>query len=130
MQDKVGYWLDLCEDDLVTAKALLDAKRLLHMGFFCHLIAEKSLKAVVASITADVPPKTHDLRRLAVLGNVLDDLTAEQRTLLTNLMPLHLEARYPEFKKKLAETLTTEYCKQILAETEAFLCWIKKRLGK
>jgi len=130
MHDKVDYWIDLCEDELITAKALLEKNRLLHTGFFCHLIAEKALKAVVVDMADDVPPRTHDLRRLAVLGNVLDELTTEQRTLLGTLMPLHLEARYPEYKKKILETLTTESCKQILAETEAFLCWIKKRLGK
>ena len=130
MQDKVDYWLDLCNDDLITAKALLDAKRPLHMGFFCHLIAEKALKAVIASITDDVPPRTHDLRKLAMLGNLLDDLSAEQRTLMEKLLPLHIEARYPEYKIKMLETLTTDYCKQILSETEAFLCWIKRRLEK
>ena len=130
MFDKVDYWLDLCDDDLITAKTLLEKDRLLHMGFFCHLIAEKALKAVVVSETDDVPPRIHDLRRLAALGDVLDDLTTEQRTFLGTLMPLHLEARYPEYKKRVLETLTTESCKQILAETEAFLCWIKKRLGK
>jgi len=130
MNSKTDYWLEMCDDDLITAKAMLNTGRLLWMGFICHLIAEKALKAVVANMTDDVPPKTHDLRKLAVLGNVLDDLTMEQRTLLGTLMPLHLEARYPEYKKKVLETLTTESCKQILAETEAFLCWIKQRLGK
>jgi hypothetical protein len=34
MNDKTIYWLDLCNDDLATAKALLTAERFLHMGFF------------------------------------------------------------------------------------------------
>ncbi|MDR2045205.1 MAG: HEPN domain-containing protein, partial [Clostridium sp.] len=48
MQSKVEYWLELCDDDLATAKWLLEGGRLLHCGYFCHQIAEKALKAVVA----------------------------------------------------------------------------------
>ena len=130
MSFKTDYWLELCDDDFMTAEALLKTGRLLHMGFFCHLIAEKSLKAVIADITDEVPPRIHDLNKLADRAAVLDNLTAEQLALLDTLTPLHIEARYPEYKKKITETLTVDYCKQLLAETEEFLCWIKKRLGK
>lgn len=35
-QDKVEYWVDLAEYDLETAKALLESKRYLYVGFMCH----------------------------------------------------------------------------------------------
>ncbi|MCL2217343.1 MAG: HEPN domain-containing protein [Defluviitaleaceae bacterium] len=130
MSSKTDYWLELCDDDLITAKALLDSKRLLHMGFFCHMIAEKALKAVIADITNDLPPRIHDLEKLAVRGGIAGDLSKEQLELIHELTPLQIEARYPEYKAKIAETLIFEKCKQILAETEEFLCWIKKRLEK
>jgi len=57
MLDKVEYWLDLADEDLLTAKALFAKERFLHMGFFCHLLVEKALKAVVASVTSEIPPK-------------------------------------------------------------------------
>jgi HEPN domain-containing protein len=130
MQSKVDYWLELCEDDLLTAKALLDTKRLLHCGFFCHMTAEKALKAIVSSITDEIPPKIHDLPKLAARGGVWDDITAEHKEWIKKLIPLQLEARYPEYKERIAGTLTSAYCKQLLRETESFLCWIKRRLGK
>jgi len=130
MLDKTEYWLDLCDDDLVTAKALYDAGRLLHMGFFCHLIAEKALKATVAKKTNEIPPKTHDLRRLAEAGCVVAELSNEQLGLLQELTPLQIEARYPAYKDAINATLTKEYCNRILSETEAFLCWIKQRLER
>ena len=128
--DKVEYWLDLCDDDLITAKALLESKRLLHMGFFCHMIVEKSLKAIIAERTGEIPPKIHDLQKLATRGGVFDDLSDEQFALMDKLTPLQIEARYPEYKEKIAGTLTTELCKQLLTETEGYLCWIKQRLGR
>jgi len=130
MFDKVNYWLEMCDDDLITTKAMLDAGRLLWAGFICHLVAEKALKAVIANKTNETPPKIHNLRKLAEMGGIFGDLSEAQRGLLKKLMPLHIEARYPEYKQKIKETLTTEYCGDIFAETEAFLCWIKQRLGR
>jgi len=60
MSERVEYWLELCDSDLLSAKALFQTKRYQHMGFFCHMIAEKALKAVVAHETGKLPPRIHD----------------------------------------------------------------------
>lgn len=127
--DKVNYWLELCHDDLRAAKNLLVSKDYLWMGFICHLIAEKALKATVASITDEVP-KIHHLLKLANIAQVNNDLSESQKNLLGKLMPLQIEARYPEHKARIAATLTSDYCADLLKETEEFLCWIKARLEK
>ena len=130
MNDKVQYWLDLCVDDLATAKVLLESKRLLHMGFFCHMIVEKALKALIVDRTDEIPPKIHDLQKLAVRGKIFDSLSEEQFAFIDKLTPLQIEARYPEHKETIASTLTVDTCQNILTETEAFLCWIKRQLEK
>ena len=130
MSSQSEYWLDLCDEDLITAQALLKSGRLLHMGFFCHMIVEKSLKAVVSNRTDMIPPKIHDLPRLASLGGLWETLSDDQRGLIKQLIPLQIESRYPEYKERIAGTLTIERCKQILAGTEDFLCWIKQQLKK
>jgi len=130
MFDKVEYWLDLCDDDMTTAKWLLQGKRLLHTAFYCHQISEKDLKAAIASRTIDVPPKIHDLIKLAEKSNVYGKLTDEQLSFLEELNPFNIEARYPDYKMKIQETLTVEICEGILKETEGFLCWIKTELGR
>jgi len=130
MNYKTDYWLELCNDDLVTAKALLNAGRLLHMGFFCHLIAEKSLKAIIADIADEVPPKIHDLKALVKKAGITNDLSEAQLNLLEQLTPLQIETRYPEYKDKIVAVLSFEKCQKILNDTEEFLCWIKQRLGK
>ncbi len=127
---KSAYWLELCDEDRLTAAALLSAGRFLHSGFFCHLIAEKALKALIADAANDVPPRIHDLNKLADRAKILGELSDSQLLLLDRLTPLHIEARYPEYKEKIRAELTHDYCGQLLRETEAFLCWIKNRLGK
>ena len=130
MIDKAEYWLELADEDMSVAKVLLDTKKYLYSGFFCHLIAEKAIKAIVANITSEVPPKTHDLIRLAERGGIHDDLTESQLNLLETLNPLNIEARYPEHKERIAKMLTPEKTADILNETEKFLCWIKQKLEK
>ena len=44
-KEKVSYWLDLAEYDLDTAKAMLKSRRYLYVGFMCHQVIEKALKA-------------------------------------------------------------------------------------
>ena len=130
MLDKVEYWLELCDDDLKAAKAMLQTKNLLWTGFILHLVAEKAIKAAVASVTNEVPPKSHDLPKLASKTYVFDEIPDEYKKLLGKLTPLQIEARYPEYKEKITAMLTDEYCKKLLVQTEAFLCWTKKKLGK
>ena len=130
MNAKTEYWLELCDDDLLTAKALFQSKRHLHMGFFCHLIVEKALKAVITHKTDEIPPRIHDLVKLASMGSVFDIMSDEQKQLLHTLMPLQIEARYPEYKERIQSALTPAVCEQLLKQAEEFLCWIKQQLEK
>jgi len=128
MRDKTKYWLELCDEDLTTAKFLHGSSRWLHMGFFCHLVAEKALKAVASETSDKVPPRTHDLHRLASLSGVFDELNDEYLDLLDKLNPLQIETRYPEYKSKIATSMNKKYCTELLKETEEFLCWIRQKL--
>jgi len=130
MLDKADYWLELCDDDLKAAKAMLKSENFLWAGFICHLVAEKALKAAIVSIINEVPPKTHDLPKLADKTGICGDLPEAYKNLLNKLTPLQIEARYPEYKEKISELLTEKYCINLLKETEGFLCWIKRKLEK
>ena len=130
MQCKVGYWLGLCDEDVSVANILLDNKKYLQAGFFCHMIVEKALKAVVASVTNEIPPKIHKLRKLADMGQLTCELSQSQIDFFIELDPLNIEARYPEYKANISEYLNYDYTKNLLKEAEEFLCWIKQRLKK
>jgi HEPN domain-containing protein len=130
MKDQVDYWLSITESDIRAVHLLFNGKEYLNAGFFCHLIAEKALKANYNAFTGEIPPKTHDLEKLAKLGGIIDILNEKQLKLLERLQPLNIDGRYPSEKIKVAATLNREICKNIISETEEFLCWIKKKLGK
>jgi len=130
MFDKVEYWLELCDDDIRAAKNLLASKDYLWMSFLCHLVIEKAIKAVFASKTDKVPPKIHNLPKLAEKAMLLDDLSDEQLDFLEELTPFNIEARYPSYKDKMMAKLSPEYCKNLLTRTEEYLCWTRQKLEK
>jgi len=126
--EKSKYWLELAYDDIETAKWLLEGNKLLECGLFCHLAVEKALKAVVTEVTKEIPPRVHDLLRLARLGKVYEEITEQQIDFLDEITPLQIEARYPEYKDQIALGLSNGICGEMIAETEELLCWIKQQL--
>jgi len=108
----------LADGDLLTAKVLLDGSRFLHCGYFCHQAAEKAFKAVIAGKTGRVPPRIHELVRLARIAGVWDGMSGDRRRALDNLVPLQLEGRYPAYKEQLEKALTGAFCAGLLADTE------------
>ena len=125
---KIAYWLDVAHYDLVTAKAMLEKKRFLYVGFLCHQVVEKSLKAYFWHNQKEEPPYTHNLLILSEKSKF--DMHAKDKhfTLFNELMPLNIQARYPEDKELLLKSLTVEKCEGILKKTREFYLWIKKLL--
>ena len=130
MKDSVKYWLGIADYDIETARAMLKAGRYLYVGFMCHQVIEKALKAVISRDCeeGEIPPKTHDLSKLAVRAKLFDAMTEEQQGFLDDLNPLNIESRYPEYKDEIAAGLTKENSGELVKGTEAMLCWIKKQL--
>ena len=128
--EHVNYWLDIADYDIETAKAMLNSGRYLYVGFMCHQTIEKALKAVIARDCAEgeIPPKIHHLQKLAEKANLFEKMTEEQKDIIGQLNPLNIEARYPEYKNRIAANLTSGICQTLISETEGLLCWIKTQL--
>ncbi|MDR1892476.1 MAG: HEPN domain-containing protein [Oscillospiraceae bacterium] len=130
MNDKTAYWLGLSDYDIETAKAMQKTGRYLYVGFMCHQVIEKALKAVIAKSCAEgeIPPKIHHLLKLADRAGLFEKMSQEQQAFIKELNPLNIEARYPEYKEKIAAELSAEICDTLIAGTEELLCWIKAQL--
>lgn len=64
---QVEYWRKSSDEDFAAAQSLLEKGHFRHCLFFAHLAIEKMLKAHVTWQTKDVPPRIHNLIRLAEL---------------------------------------------------------------
>jgi HEPN domain-containing protein len=128
--ERVKYWIDLADYDIATAKAMLQSSRYLYVGFMCHQTIEKALKGVIAGDCAEgeIPPKIHHLLKLADGAGLFYKMSDDQQSFLKALNPLNVEARYPEYKEKIAESLSNEMCNALITGTEEILCWIKNQL--
>ena len=128
VNEKVQYWIEIAEYDLKTAKVMLSGKRFLYVGFMCHQVIEKILKACYTHRLEEIPPFIHNLTILAKKSDIYDEMSESQREFILYLEPLNIKARYPSYKDKLFKTFTENKCKQILENTEDLFQWIQKKL--
>ena len=130
MSENIKYWLDIADYDIETAKAMLSTGRYLYVGFMCHQVIEKALKAVIARDCAEgeIPPKIHNLIKLVNKAGLYEQLSTEQLEFIDTMNPLNVESRYPDHKSRIAANLSADNCKQIIEKTEEMLCWIKQQL--
>lgn len=127
-EEKVKYWVEIADYDMDTAEAMFDTKRWLYVGFMCHQVLEKMLKAYWCAVRQDEPPYVHNLLRLAAGADLLKLFTEEQKVFISEMIPMNIEARYPQYKDELSKTLSQERCALIINNTKEFQAWIKKML--
>ena len=126
--DKVRYWLDIATNDLDTAEYLFQGGRWLYVAFMCHQVIEKVLKAYWTATRDDDPPYTHSHAKLLDCCGLKDQLTEEQLRFIAMMVPMNIEARYPQYKQKVASTLNETACQYILDQTKQFHQWILQKL--
>jgi HEPN domain-containing protein len=129
-KEKTKYWIDLSTDDLDTAHILLKKRKYLQCGFYCHQSVEKIIKGYYWLVKNEEPPYTHNLLKLAGssgLDQLMDD---RQRDTIDELMPLNIEARYPDEKEELYKTLDASLTKDLYKRTSEIIEWIQGLLKK
>lgn len=124
------YWLELAEYDLETAEAMLDKGRYLYVGFMCHQVIEKMMKAYYVKAIGEMPPYTHNLELLARKSSLTESLSQDWLDFIRYLEPLNVESRYPADRELLSRALTPERCRRILDQTTEMYVWIKQKLSE
>ena len=125
----MAYWLDIADYDYDTAEAMYKTKRWLYVAFMCHQVIEKVLKAYWAAVRDDDPPYIHDHKRLAEGCGLYQEMTEEQRIFLTTIREMNIEARYREYKSRLAGMLNAQSTHDILEQTKQMQQWILQKLS-
>ena len=126
--DRVKYWTEIADYDLGTAETLYEGGRWLYVAFMCHQAIEKTLKAYWCSTQPNDPPFTHNLTTLSEGIGLDKEMSDDQLDIIATLMPMNIQARYPEYKDQLAKMLTKENCRNIIDETKKLQEWIKNKL--
>jgi HEPN domain-containing protein len=128
VKDLTNKWLAIAQEDLEAAKSMLQTGKYLYTAFMCQQCLEKAFKAVLQENNNDNPPRIHNILRLAETAGVLNDLEEKQTSLLTELEPYYISARYPEYREQLGKATTVYIAKDLYKRTEDMLSWLKNRL--
>jgi HEPN domain-containing protein len=123
VKKQINYWRTSSEEDFAAAQSLLEEGHLRHCLFFANLAIEKMLKAHVTKKINDVPPKIHNLVRLAEITGL--KLDSNQKDLLREFGIYQLEGRYPDFEQV---PLDSTLASQEIARAKEILKWLKKQL--
>jgi HEPN domain-containing protein len=116
-------WLESAEYDLETARNILSSERYIYVIFFCHLVIEKMLKALVTEVHQEPAPRSHDLIYLAKRAET--KLEPKLYEFISKLNNASIPTRYPsDMRQRLSE-----YSKQVAAsylkQTEEVAQWLK-----
>lgn len=119
VKKQIEYWLKTAESDFETAKLILKSgKNLHHSCFFCHLVLEKTVKALVVRETEQIPPYSHDLIMLSARAGL--ELDEEMKIFFEQMNRFVIEARYPDEQFRLYRKTTREFTKSCLGKTEQY----------
>jgi len=121
-----NQWVEKAKYDIDTAKAMLDTGRLVYVLFCCQQAVEKMLKAIVAKRTNEMPPRTHNLGRLADLANL--NLSEESATFFRSLTVYYAQTRYPDQVERLGKGIGREKAEKIYSQTQEVLEWLSSIL--
>lgn len=125
MTETIKQWIKHAEDDVVTARVMLDGGRYSYVPFCCQQAIEKALKAVIISKTAKLAPKIHNLPRLVELADIPVDY--DQLALLARLSALYFQSRYPG-KTGFEGPAARVDAQRMFTQTEEMVKWLLSTL--
>lgn len=117
------YWRNSAQEDLDVAANLVASGKIRHGLFFLHLTLEKILKATICKHTKDIPPRTHNLVRLAEISGI--EFDNKQIDFFIEMNPMNIEGRYPG---TWAELPSQEEAEQYLRKTKKVYEWLITQL--
>ncbi|OGC10343.1 hypothetical protein A3J90_03800 [candidate division WOR-1 bacterium RIFOXYC2_FULL_37_10] len=122
----VRHWLEQSKEDLLSAKALLNAHRYTWCAFICQQTLEKCLKAIYVKEKKSIPPYIHKLERLCQILEI--DLPNDLLESLIEIDKYYIASRYPSYVEKL-NIKKLDQAKKLFSKTEEIYQWLIKKLN-
>jgi HEPN domain-containing protein len=124
----IDNWVQLAEYDILTAKAMLDARRYLYVAFTCQQAVEKLLKAIYVKEKGTTPPYTHNLIKLLTELSFQPQVDSDTSGFLELLNSYYIESRYTETLREVAKLLNKKKADMIYSKTEKAFQWLKIKI--
>ena len=122
MKQTTKEWLSAAEDDLYSARKLVDAERLTNIvAFHCQQCLEKGLKALIEE-KSGISIKSHDLLRLKDMTKL--SLSDNEVIILATINEVYIDSRYP------GDLGLMPHGKPTISEAEGFIKFSEITLGR
>ena len=125
--ERSKLWMERVEYDIQTAEAMLEAGRYIYAVFMCQQAIEKGLKGFLAHGRREVLP-IHNLRRIAELAEVVDDLGEDRLQRLDFLSQYYINARYKESLHDLQRGITEEFARECIRFSKDVIQWLDQKM--
>jgi len=122
----VKEWLKRAEEDIKSAKVMLETNHYTWSAFICQQALEKCLKAGYVKKRNEIPPYIHKLERLCEILNV--EPPEEILEGIIRIDKYYIVARYPDYKKNI-DVPTKDAAETIYNKTEEIYKWLMENLG-
>ena len=127
MEKHINYWVESADNDLSASISLFNSGKYDWCLFVGHLVLEKLLKALfVLSNHNKIPPKTHNLNKLATLSKL--ELSEEQTLFRDEVNDFNLEVRYPEYKREFYKICSREFTEIYFSKIQDFSKRLRSRI--
>ena len=123
MTSAADRWAEQARYDLATARAMMESGRYLYVLFCCQQAVEKMLKALIAKRTQDLPPRLHQLMRLAEAAGII--VEEKRADFLRELSAYYIQTRYPEEIVGMGSEVKEGVAREILMQTEEVILWLE-----
>lgn len=120
-------WLERVFYDLDTAKAMIQTGRLIYAIFMCQQAIEKCFKALLSYKDKEIIP-IHNLRRLAELSGLIDELDEVKLRKLDFLSSYYINARYKEDLQQLSRGITDKTAQDFIHFSEGLVSWLCQKM--
>lgn len=125
MRPEAQLWWDQAQADLDSAEAILDVGKFYVSVFLAQQAVEKGLKAHYLEKEREMPPRTHNINRLAEELDVPEEYLDGIRNLSTE----YITARYPDAAYGLpVEIYDKEIATDHVRLAKEVITWIKNQL--
>jgi HEPN domain-containing protein len=122
----VKHWTETSNDDFNTMLILFRSKSYHWALFMGHIAIEKLLKAYFVKQKGNHAPFTHNLYRLAELGEL--EISEEYADWLFKITTFNLNARYDDYKKEFYTMCTVDFAESWIEKIKILQKWIKQML--
>ena len=125
MSKQIAYWINSANHDLDVAETLFQSGKYDWCLYIAHLVLEKTLKALYVKNVGKLPPRIHDLVRLANMARI--EFAEETLEFLDAANTFNVSTRYPDEKLRFYKMCTHEFTKENFQRMkEIYKCLLKK----